>query len=78
MRRTEETWNDERARVERLAAESLAELKRDGGDLDAFALLLLSFAMQMNLTLHGPAQLDAALADIAKREMVRSGQASQC
>lgn len=74
----EQAWEAERARVERLASAALAELGRDAGDIDAFALLLLSFAVQMNVQIHGPAQLDAALADIARRELIRHGQAAQC
>lgn len=78
MTDTTDAWISERARVERLAANALAELSRDSGDLDAFALLLLAFAVQMNVEMHGPAQLDLALSQIAQRELIRSGRATQC
>ena len=74
----QDTWNIERARVERLVSAAVDEIGNGEGDIEVFAQLLLTFAMQLNTTLHGPESLEAALTTIARGELVRLGRAARC
>ena len=74
----QDTWTIEMKRVERFGAEAIEELAAEGGDIDVFALLLMSFAVQLNTRLHGPEALEAAITRIAAEELVRAGMAASC
>lgn len=68
----------EMSRARELMAEAIAALQAENGDIRFFSAAILTAAVQLLVEVEGTAGLERAIAKIAEREMIRSGEAGKC
>lgn len=68
----------EMVRVRDFLGQAVADLEADEGDLRFFAAAFLAAAVQLHTEVEGHEALQRAIARLAAREMVRTGEAGRC
>ncbi|MCV2871588.1 hypothetical protein OEZ71_04695 [Defluviimonas sp. WL0050] len=73
-----EIMETEMKRVRDFLGQAVADLEADEGDLRFFSAAFLTAAIQLHVDIEGVEGLKRAIARLAAREMVRSGEAGRC